>query len=692
MITKRPAYAAAAALTIAATAFAQTPSAPPSFRFERPIVIAGDGPRRLPIDVTLLSGATPFRIASRARDPRTQDWVVEVADGVRDLRLYDGGGREVGYLLVGNPPPVPSYRPAAILAVAPIDTDTLKSSGFEADLGEVLTVDRFRIEGLPAPFLKRVRLEGSGDRQRWTLLVGEGTLFDLPDEQLRLTELRFVPGAYRYIRVTWDDTNSARLPRPPAATAGTLLSAAPVVPLTAPLAFERQSSEPGVSRFRVRLPAGRLPIVALDLDVAGGHLLRQANVYEARLNGSQLAPVALGSATLRRVVRDNLTAADLQIPIIPPTDSVLDLVVNDGDNQPLELLGVTAVFATLPWIYLEAPAGTLTARYGNSALTAPRYDLEAVRTQINIAAVADAVWGEARPRSPEENAAGSIPPLPTVGAPLDVGLFTFVRPIPQSAAGLIAVHVDEAVLAHSDSLHGRFSDVRIIDAEGRQVPYVLEHASGPLSLDAVVDRVATPPAALTSTSGARSVYRVKYPHTRLPASRLVLTTSSRVFERVVRVVIEREPDAHRRDPWIETVAQATWAHAVQETLAAPLTLQIPTVAATDLLVVVEEGDNSPLPVESARILLPRYRLRLFSNNAAALRLAYGRTDLAPPQYDLALLTPQVLGAVATDVTPGAEAPMATATAAAALVSPTIFWVVLGAAVIVLLILIVRLLS
>ena len=691
MITRRVAYAAGVALTIAATASAQAPAAP-AFRFERPVVITGEGPRRLPIDVTLLSGATPFRIVSRARDPRTQDWLVEVADGVRDLRLYDGSGREVGYLLVGNPPPIPSYRPATILPVAPIDTDTVKSSGFEADFGDILTIDRFRIEGLPAPFLKRVRLEGSGDRERWTLLVGEGTLFDLPDEQLRLTELRFIPGAYRYVRVTWDDTNSARLPRPPAATAATVLSSAPAVSLTTALAFERQSSEPGVSRFRVRLPAGRLPIVALDLDVTGGHLLRQASVYEARLNGTQLAPVALGSATLRRVVRDNLSASALQIPMTPPTDSVLDLVVNDGDNQPFELRGVTALFATLPWIYLEAPAGTLTARYGNSTLSAPRYDLEAVRNQINIADVADAAWGEARPRSPDESTAGSIPPLPTVGASLDAGLFTFVRPIPQSAAGLIAVHVDEAVLAHSDSLHGRFSDVRVIDGEGRQVPYILEHASGPLSLDAVIDKVATPPAALASTGGARSVYRVKYPHTRLPASRLVLTTSSRVFERVVRVAIEREPDAHRRDPWIETLAQGTWTHAVPETPALPLTLQIPTVAATDLLVVVEEGDNSPLPVDSARILLPAYRLRLFRNEAATLRLAYGRTDLAPPQYDLALLAAQVLGAVATDITPGAEEPMRQAGSAAALLSPTIFWVVLGAAVVILLILIVRLLA
>ncbi len=77
--------------------------------------------------------------------------------------------------------------------------------------GEALLIDRFRVDGIAAPFLKRVRLEGSGDRARWTLLVDEGTVFDLPAEQLRQTELEFTPGTYRYLRVTWDDTRSGRV-------------------------------------------------------------------------------------------------------------------------------------------------------------------------------------------------------------------------------------------------------------------------------------------------------------------------------------------------------------------------------------------------------------------------------------------------------------------------------------------------
>jgi hypothetical protein len=42
---------------------------------------------------------------------------------------------------------------------------------------------------------------------------------------------------------------------------------------------------------------------------------------------------------------------------------------------------------------------------------------------------------------------------------------------------------------------------------------------------------------------------------------------------------------------------------------------------------------------------------LIRERDAALRLAYGRDDLSPPQYDLALIAPQLTGVAATEVMP-----------------------------------------
>jgi len=167
------AHTAIAAAILAVGIHAQ-PGPPDRSRFERPIITDGAGPRRLAIDVPLLAGAEP---------------------GLRDLRVFERNGTPVPYLLLQAPPRQPEWNTGTLLPLA----TTEKTSGFEVDFRSANTIDAVRVGGLPAPFLKRLTLEGSGDRERWTLLSGEGTLFDLPEEGLRQTELRFSPGSFRYV-------------------------------------------------------------------------------------------------------------------------------------------------------------------------------------------------------------------------------------------------------------------------------------------------------------------------------------------------------------------------------------------------------------------------------------------------------------------------------------------------------------
>src|SRR5207302_10623674 len=140
---------------------------------------------------------------------------------------------------------------------------------------------------------------------------------------LRQLDTAFPAGAYRYVRLTWDDTRSGRLPLPPSVLARIVAPAAAPPPLTTAVAFERRPSDPGYSRFRIRLPAARLPIVALDLDVGGGHVLRRASVEEARMRGGEVVPFVIGEATLRRVVRDDVAASALRLPIDAPTEPTI---------------------------------------------------------------------------------------------------------------------------------------------------------------------------------------------------------------------------------------------------------------------------------------------------------------------------------------------------------------------------------
>jgi hypothetical protein len=625
------------------------------------------------VDVPLLAGAAPFSAGGRNR--------------LSDLRFFDQAGRPVPHLLVDPPQRQPQWTAGALLAIA----STEKSSGFEVDLGSMQRIDALSVEGLPAPFLKRLRLEGSGDRQRWTELAREATLFDLPAEMLRQTELPFEPGEFRYLRVTWNDTNSGRMPLPLTARARRVIAAAPPRALTAPLAFIARPSEPGRSRYRLTLPAAGLPIVAIDLAVPGAHVFRSAAIFESRLAGVEVAPAELGRTQLKQVVRDGITAGSLRIPIQPPGESELDLVVEDGTNPPLAIAAVTARFAQLPWIYFEAPAGSVVARYGNPSLTPPQYDLEALRDSIDIGAVRNATWGP--PRTVETTAsAPAADPLPETGAPLDPGSFKHARAIPASDSTLLALTLDVPVLAGSRGPHARFADVRIVDASGRQVPYLLERRDEPLLLDVKLEP-APAPARNPAQDDRRhqSTYRLPLPFANLPGARLVLETAARVFQRNVTVAVLHPADRQRRDPWMEVIASARWTHADQQTPPPALVLPVQQMDTTELFVTIDEGDNAPLKLSGARLMLPSYRARFYQPAGAALRLVYGREDLTAPRYDLALLAPQVMGAAATEIA-AAPATEVERASGATFVSPRLFWIVLGVAVVVLLGLIARLVA
>jgi hypothetical protein len=236
------------------------------------------------------------------------------------------------------------------------------------------------------------------------------------------------------------------------------------------------------------------------------------------------------------------------------------------------------------------------------------------------------------------------------------------------------------------------NDLRIVDADGHQVPYVLDEAGEPLELTLPallpvtqredVDRRVVPDAA------TRSWYRVALPYAGLPGATLRLATDARVFKRDVAVVTRPlGRDAQPGAAYGYTMA-AVWAHDDPDAAAAPLEIYLGDRLPTDsLFVLVSDGDNKKLAITGATLVLPSYRLRFFRAPGTALTLVYGRTDLPQPSYDLALLTPRLLDAPAQEVVIGAETgEVASNTRVASLV----FWAVLGAAVLVLLLMIARL--
>ena len=639
-------------------------------RAERVVVPGGTGPNKLAFDAAVLAGVQPFRVTDV---PASEGHVAVAGGGAGDLRLFDKANREVPYLLI-TPRVEAQWRAARLLRIAP----TKLTSGFEADFETALPVDRVRIAGLPAPFLKRVQIEGSGDRARWTVLVPDGTLFDLPNDGLALTALDLPAGVYRYLRLTWDDRASRRMPVPRQVEVRIASATRGPAPLRTTVAVERRPSEPGKSRFRIRLPGAHLPIVAIELTVGGGNVLRTARITEGRLEGSTVVPTELGTATLRRSVRDGLAAAELRIPIAPPSESQLELAVDDGNNPPLDVTGATAIFATLPFIFFESSIGdTLVARFGNDRLAEPKYDLEAERDRVPSLALATAHWGASR--EVVAAASDSAVAMPTAGATIEPERFRYARSIPPGTAGLATLPLDAAALAH-----GSFGDIRIATADGHQVPFLVERLSEPLAVTLPA------PERLTSSrdQASRSRYRIVLPYAGLPASRLVIHTDARVFDREVALQMLSSAEDERARSGPTTVAATTWRHADPELAAPALSMELPALRVAELSLVIDEGDNAPLPLRDATLLLPAFRLRFFRDGHTPLTLLYGRSDLGTPRYDLALLAPRLLGAPAQDVAASAERETSNVTG----VTPTIvFWCALALAVLALVVLIARLL-
>jgi hypothetical protein len=278
---------------------------------------------------------------------------------------------------------------------------------------------------------------------------------------------------------------------------------------------------------------------------------------------------------------------------------------------------------------------------------------------------------------------------PSTGARVDRASFAYQRRIPSGTPGVAWLRLDLAALSHS-----RLADIRLVSSDGFQVPYLLEDDPAPL-------RVILPPltvagdeelAGRVSQLGGRhrTVYALNLPLARMPACDLVLETRARVFERGISLLARNDNPRSREPRRWDTRAWETWRHSDPDEAAAPLVLRLPSIDSTEARLVVDEGDNQPLPIEPPVLEMRTWRLRFVRETRDGLWLVYGRRDLGAPRYDLALLGDRLKEQAAAEAT--AEPEPAADHGGEGRRSTPLFWGVLIAAVIALLALLVRLLK
>lgn len=216
-------------------------------------------------------------------------------------------------------------------------------------------------------------------------------------------------------------------------------------------------------------------------------------------------------------------------------------------------------------------------------------------------------------------AALTLPEVPA-GASVDRSEFLYARPLGTIPAGIVSLTLDPHVLMRSHALQ----DVRVVDAKSNQIPYLVV----PLQTPTIVT-LAVPPA---TREGKQSVYRLTLPYELMPEGAVLeLTTSASVFE---RDVLLRRPLDESRGREAEVIERLAWKSASS--------LRTALTSGRAIDVVVDEGDNAPLPIVSAKLLLPGFALR-FVSPGTPLTLLYGNPSIATPRYDIALISSQLVG-------------------------------------------------
>jgi hypothetical protein len=311
------------------------------FRWERTLEAAGSGLVTFQPDGPLFAHTKP---------------------GQADLRVEDAGAQQVPWRPLPDPAPL-SSKDVELLNAG------VQGRAFVAllDLGAQRVV-RNRAELLiqsDRNYVGRVTVEGSDDRRSFTRL-STTTVFDLQGAAPAVsTTLVFPPTDHRFLRL-----RGVGVPLPAGARVYNAPRRRELERVQARVSTEQQQRQ-----THVRLDVGYagLPVDRLRFRSTTRRFDRPVTVSGS--NGSRiLRPVARG-----RIVRLG-GVAQLELPVRSDY-KLISVVVENGDDAPLEELRVEALAWPRTIVLAEGFQAPYRLLYGNRTLDAPEYDFASVPTR-----------------------------------------------------------------------------------------------------------------------------------------------------------------------------------------------------------------------------------------------------------------------------------------------------------------------
>lgn len=382
------------------------------------------------------------------------------------------------------------------------------------------------------------------------------------------------------------------------------------LPVSAPVL-----QEDGWARYTIDL--GRpLPVRSVTLHADDPVFERSVEVRRI----AELDPFryANPNGSIRRI---RLGGADLDQATLPVEPGEGDLLVVWVESTALVPLSIPTATITLEGTELLVPAagpGTWTLMGGAPPQTSPAGDIGLALPELARVAVATALPApvETNPTwTPPELRAGLAVP----STEISLRGMRWEHEV-TGGPGLVRLPLTAEVMA--DAVEG-MADLRLIDAEGRQIPYLLRQRP----VDAELGTLE-----FTRTEqGSRSVLRAALPlagekEDGPPISSVRISTTAPVFSRTITL-------SRVRGATLEPMRVYTWSGSERPTT---LSIEVGQPVGRELVVTIDNGDDPPLPVDSLSASVRSMEL-VASLPEGGARLVYGDRQLDPPDYDLSLL-------------------------------------------------------
>lgn len=610
-----------------------------------------------------------------------------------DLRLLDVHGVETPYVLDRGTPPAAEPTRLTTLAAPVLAAEHHEQARPGA---EPLVRESYEVATPKAPpkgswelvlevgaphFVRRLELVTvQSDGQRTPLVVNQSVfrLRDKHGERLRVA-LPSVPGPR--FRINLEGEGGAPLEPRFHFEAVERVEPSPVA--SAELVVADLSTLVGRSVVRLARPAGLVPS-GLRLETTTPAFSR---AIEVRDFGGAGQTTLLGSSAVFRVQGLSLVEK-LELPLEPARGKFLEVSIDDGDSPPLAALKFSALIRAPSLVFslpaTSEPALAPTLYFGGGRAHAPRYDLaslvsegggasdraNAAHSLFDPSQLSSASLRELRD-NPAFDRAPALGFAQHAGAALDSRLYTHLRRVELTPSG---DGVTEIPLSARDLslLRADLGDVRVVDSESRQWPFLLQEQPR--------DELVALTVAETKREGRSSLSMIRVPFAPLSVGALLLDVRDTYFDRAFRL------QAELLDGRKVELQSGRLTRAVEGPPLA-LVVEFPPTRVRSLELSVEDGDNAPLAFGAVRARVPVPSLLVVAQKGS-YQLLLGNPAAEPARYDIESARSLVLSVAAEHGVPGGLEDNPRYRAGARLIAEggrehVALWVALGAAVLLL---------